>query len=970
MPLHRLLSRQLKRLGLRAETPPDAGSWQELLERVSVSYAQSDENRQLSERSMELSSREMQRLHERERQIAELLEERVQKRTVDLALAELSARISEYRFQLTFDSAPIGIMDTSVEDGTILRANQKLSELFGYRPDKLIGMHTDKLLLLDTVDDERPNYRQQMLNGEINIHSSERRYMREDGSALWVNRTISLVRDTEGQPLYFVHIIEDITERKLLARRREMEHAVTQTLAESATVEEAVSIVLRTICQTQGWACGAHWKWIEAEELLRCADTWHSKDDGVEDFIDASREQPNEAPAWRGAPPGTDTGGLVRRVWTNGASVWFSDITQQPDFRRGPAAVKAGIRSAFGFPIMTGTRPLGVLEFYSRAVEPPDDALLQVVRAIGSQLGQFIQRRQAEDKVMQLAQFDSITGLPNRNLLTDRLSQMLALSQRNDKSVGVLFVDLDYFKIVNDTHGHAAGDQLLRLTAERMSACVRSGDTVGRLSGDEFAVVLANLAKTDDAGLVAGKIVRELAKPFDLQSQLVYISASIGIALYPGDSTDPVTLLKLADTAMYRAKERGRNEYQFYLPQMNERLVLRQQLESSLRGALDRKEFLLHYQPKVSLASGAIIGFEALLRWQHGEQLISPAVFISILEETGLIVPVGEWVLNSVCEQIKQWERAGIKLHPIAVNLSARQFQSKNLANLVEQLLRENGIRADLLQLELTESLLMSDAQEAIETLRHLKMLGVQLSVDDFGTGYSSLAYLRRFPLDELKIDREFIKNVTSDPGDATIALTIISLAHSLKLRVVAEGVETEGQLNFLMRHGCDEMQGYYFSRPEPAATCARMLTEDRRLLHSESVIGKNIVTILLVVDDKTELLRLDHALAEEGFHILTATSADDGFEILSRNRIDIVISDNDIQGISGIELLARVRKLYPDTLRVLVSSGDDTPTLSRATNKAGIHLFLPGSYPPLRMRAEIREVLRGKHKSAATVNY
>jgi diguanylate cyclase (GGDEF)-like protein len=473
---------------------------------------------------------------------------------------------------------------------------------------------------------------------------------------------------------------------------------------------------------------------------------------------------------------------------------------------------------------------IGVLSAHSRERRRFTEDEVSFLRSVANVLAIAIERKHAEDQLTHLAQFDTVTGLPNRHLFRDRLGQSLTQAQRSERQVAVLFIDLDRFKAVNDTYGHAVGDTLLKQVAARLGECVRSGDTVARLSGDEFAVVLSGMAKADDAGMVAQKVVNALAAPFELDGHQAYISASIGVSLYPGDGDQVDTLLKNADTAMYRAKQQGRNGYQFYLPEMNERLMERLQLETKLRGALDRGEFRLHYQPKVSLDTGAISGFEALLRWQQGERLVSPADFIPILEDTGLIVPVGEWVLRGVCEQIRQWQERGIAARPVAINLSTRQFQHKNLVLMVAQILRETGVAPDLLELELTESLLMSDAKEAAEMLHELKSLGVRLSIDDFGTGYSSLAYLKRFPLDTLKIDREFIRDTVTDPDDATLTLTIINLAHSMRLKVVAEGVETGAQLDFLRRNGCDEMQGYYFARPMPAEECLQALIEDRRL--------------------------------------------------------------------------------------------------------------------------------------------
>jgi diguanylate cyclase (GGDEF)-like protein/PAS domain S-box-containing protein len=452
------------------------------------------------------------------------------------------------------------------------------------------------------------------------------------------------------------------------------------------------------------------------------------------------------------------------------------------------------------------------------------------LRGFGKVTRDLTERKRSEERLAYLAQYDPLTKLPNRHMLHDRLVQTLAQALKDGRSIGCMYIDLDRFKYVNDTFGHATGDQLLIQLGGRLQKCVRSTDVVGRLGGDEFAVILASMAKSEDAGMVAQKVIAALSAQFNLDGHETYISASIGIAIYPQDGGDADLLLKNADAAMYRAKEQGRNNYQFYLPEMN-KASQRLQLDARLRGALERNEFLLHYQPKADLATGSISGFEALLRWQDPQQgLVSPAQFIPILEDTGLIIPVGEWVLQTVCEQIKAWQRKGIKLRPVSVNVSARQFQQKDLDAVISRIIQGAGIDPALIELELTESLLMKDAEETVRVLTSLKASGVTLSVDDFGTGYSSLAYLKRFPLDELKIDGSFVRDATSESEDAQIIVAIINLAHNLKLKVVAEGVETEAQLRFLRSRGCDEMQGYYFARPQSLEDCTRILIEDLRL--------------------------------------------------------------------------------------------------------------------------------------------
>lgn len=413
---------------------------------------------------------------------------------------------------------------------------------------------------------------------------------------------------------------------------------------------------------------------------------------------------------------------------------------------------------------------------------------------------------------------DPLTELPARALLYDRLTQSLAQAGRSGNSVAVLFVDLDRFKAVNDSFGHNFGDRMLRETAARLQRLVRGSDTVARMSSDEFVVVLGNLDRSDDAGAFARKVLAELHRPFQLESTPVYCTASIGIAVHPGDGVNASTLIQNADIAMYRAKESGRNNFQYFLPEMHQSSVRRLHLEMALRGALTRKEFAVHYQPKIDVLSGAITGFEALLRWHHPELgVLSPSEFIPVLEDSDLIMPVGEWVLQTVCEQIAFWSARGLTPRPVAVNLSARQFRMEDLDGMVARIVKSTGIEPSLLELELTESLLMHDPEQAVRTLRNLERFGVRLAVDDFGTGYSSLAYLKRFPIDALKIDRAFISDAITNPEDAAITLAIINLGHSLGLKVVAEGVETQEQLAFLRRNGCDQMQGFLFSPAVPA---------------------------------------------------------------------------------------------------------------------------------------------------------
>jgi len=426
------------------------------------------------------------------------------------------------------------------------------------------------------------------------------------------------------------------------------------------------------------------------------------------------------------------------------------------------------------------------------------------------------------------ANYDGLTGLANRNLLQDRLRQGIAYAQRRSRQLALLFIDLDNFKLVNDSLGHEAGDRLIREVGLRLKAHMREDDTVARLGGDEFVVALFDVDNDDLVLHAMQRIVAEMARPFPIGDRDLYVTCSIGVSVYPKDGEDGIALLRNADTAMYRAKEQGRNSFRFYTSDMNDRAVERLLLETRLRSALERQEFSLVYQPIIDLKSGKISAIEALVRWTNAvDGLVLPARFIPIAEETGLILQIGDWVLAAACAQAKAWQDAGMPAFKMAVNLSARQFGREKLLKSVSDALESSGLSPQCLELELTESLLMQNADSVVDTLRKLKSMGIGLSIDDFGTGYSSLSYLRQFPVDRLKIDQSFIQNIHEDGGGAPIVNAVTSLGRSLKMKVVAEGVETLEQMRFVRERGCDEGQGYLFCKPMPAAEMTALLRQD-----------------------------------------------------------------------------------------------------------------------------------------------
>jgi diguanylate cyclase (GGDEF)-like protein len=426
---------------------------------------------------------------------------------------------------------------------------------------------------------------------------------------------------------------------------------------------------------------------------------------------------------------------------------------------------------------------------------------------------------------LHLAHHDTLTDLPNRQLFRTQLRQLINQAHRHPRALGVMFLDLDRFKQINDTLGHRIGDLLLVAVARRLQGCVRETDIAARRGGDEFTVLLDGIKRGQDAAKVAKKILAETARPYHIDGHELFITASIGISLFPADGADSESLVRNADIAMYRAKARGGNTYQFFMPEMTDLAVERMELENSLHQALERKQFVLYYQPQVDLVSGRIVAMEALIRWIHPEAgMIFPDEFIPLAEETGIIVAMGEWVLGEACRQAKRWDALGLPPVIQAVNFSARQFQFRRPVERIREVLSETGLDPSRLDLELTESALMKDPGFAMETLRKLRDMGVSISIDDFGTGHSSLAYLKRFPINKLKIDKTFIHSLLADRKDAAITNAIISMAHELELKAVAEGVETPEQLEYLRGPGCDEVQGYLFSRPVPADEAARLL--------------------------------------------------------------------------------------------------------------------------------------------------
>ncbi|MFN2452725.1 MAG: putative bifunctional diguanylate cyclase/phosphodiesterase [Pyrinomonadaceae bacterium] len=513
----------------------------------------------------------------------------------------------------------------------------------------------------------------------------------------------------------------------------------------------------------------------------------------------------------------------------------FDYITKPFDFRHVEAAVSRALEH---HALRAAKR-----HYESHLEELVEARTDELQRANTSLREQIAERVRAEEKATHLVYYDTLTELPNQTYFKDRLTHELTVTHGGQRSQqqqqqATVFLSLDRFKKINETLGLAVGDQLLQSAAKRLAACLSKKDTVAYFGGDEFALLLADVGGAEDIAKIARRIQETLQLPFKLGEHEIYVTTSMGISLYPDDGEDKHDLMMNASAALHRAKQQGGDNYQFYTKDMNDRALKRLALENSLRRALEREEFLVYYQPKVCLATSQIVGMEALVRWQHPEMgLISPAEFIPLAEDTGLIVPLGQWVLRTACAQNKAWQTAGFKPLRVSVNLSSRQLQQPDLVEIVERAFTETGLDPRYLELELTESSVMQDAEYAVQVLRQLRAYGLKISVDDFGSGYSSLSYLKHLPIDILKLDQSFVSDMTTDPSNAAIVMAIITLAHNLKLEAIAEGVETEEQRSLLYLLKCDEMQGYLFSKPLPAEAFEQLLCDGQNAPHGKAAL-------------------------------------------------------------------------------------------------------------------------------------
>jgi predicted signal transduction protein with EAL and GGDEF domain/PAS domain-containing protein len=815
---HPLLLRQLERLGIE----PDGEVLSQerfvpLLARVSRAYEDADKGQYLLRRAQDLSSKEMGDLYHQ------------------LSEAHRIAGLGNWSFD------PTTGVGTWSEECSRLFGFDAAAPVPGLRP-LLALMHESSRrpflwALGEALYERRP-------------FELELRLLPRGGNTRWISVLGQAVCGEDGKVRRLHGTVMAITRRKQTELRQAVEHTVAQLLAEIHSPTDAMPRILATICTALGWSCGAYWKREapaldgtkgQGPDVFRRVAAWTAPRSNGEQFLEESA----------GAVCLAGGEGLVARTADLAEPLWIADVTHDPLFLpRRQQACAAGLRAAFAFPIQVQGSIAGVVEFLDRRVQLADEGLLDSARSLGRQIGQFLQRKAVEEHVHHLAFNDPLTNLPNRSMFNRQLGHALMQATRHNKRLAVLFIDLDRFKVINDTLGHDAGDRLLREMSRRLSACLRQGDTLShldrkesralgegtgreilaRLGGDEFVVLIEDLQEVEQAAQVASKLLDALLVPYRLDDYPVHITASIGVAVFPEDGRDERTLMKHADIAMYRTKESGKNNFQFYSSQMDQHTHALLALESDLRFALHRREFRLCYQAKFDIATGQITGTEALVRWQHPTVgMMAPDQFIPIAEETGLVVPLGKWVLDQACAQNMEWQRHGVEPLRIAVNLSARQFANESLLGDIAASLRNSGMPPSLLELEITESTVMRNPDKVIFVLDRLKRMGVRVAIDDFGIGYSSLVQLKRLPIDIIKIDRSFIKDCPDDFADVAITRAVIGIGKSLNLQVVAEGVETSRHWHFVRDNGCNEMQGFLCSAPLSADDFVEFYRQNRR---------------------------------------------------------------------------------------------------------------------------------------------
>jgi len=820
---------------------------------------------------------------------------------IDRATAIKNMAASEARYRLLFESNPAPMCLIVSHSQALVSMNLAARKLYGYKNEEI-----SSLTLKDLRLPEHSSLKRVVEGILLREGGVLEQHRRADGKEMTVEIVSSSI--TVNQLPSQVLMLTDITaqvenSRQLRLFKRSIESSSNGITIVDATKHDLPIIYVNSAFEKiTGYA---------TSEVLGQNCRFLQGDD-----FDLSNEQ-SLAEIRRGFKNGGDISTVLRNIRKNGEPFW-NDLYISPLYELGKLTHFIGVQNDIS------------------------------------------ERKSAENKLAFIISHDVLTGLPNRTLLEDRLRQACQVCKRYDRAVALLFIDLDGFKLINDSLGHRLGDQILIEVGRRLTTVVRSGDTVARISGDEFIVLLPDLAKIEDALSVVEAVNTEIAAPYYLDSETIHLTASIGISATESNIDNPMSLLQQADLAMFQAKQHGRSSYRWYSQELNEEANYRVALRNELQNAIDHEQLSIYYQPLVDARSGRIRNVEALARWQHPTRgLISPGDFIPLAEETGQINALGEWILKKACRDAIHLHAQGFRNCSVSVNVSPIQLRKVGFINTVADALRASGLPAESLELEVVESVLLMDTDQVISTLHAIRELGVHIAIDDFGTGFSSLSYLKLLPANKIKIDRAFIKDVIENKNDAAITQGVISIAHHLGLEVVAEGVETEAHAAFLRKNQCDLLQGFAFAYPMPFDKLVTFMTNrasgNEGKLDSE-VSNQQNPTLLLLDDEPNILKALARVLKRDGYRILSTTSIKEAFSLLATNDVQVIVSDQRMPEMSGTEFLSEVKAIYPDTVRIVLSGYTDLKSVTDAINEGAIYKFLTKPWDDVQIRKHIQQ--------------
>lgn len=855
---------------------------------------------------------------------------------------------SDAGFSALFHAHPVPMWVYDLDTFRFMAVNAAAIVHYGYSEAEFLAMTLHDIRLPEDLERLDDNLRQPQ------VPSIEKsgiwRHVRKDGSVIHVEIT--------SHPLWFEEracrfvLAHDVTER-LLAQDKIMRlsriyavssgvnAAIARIHSRDALFDEVCRIAVHVGAFKMAWIgvfepdaldgrvvawCGGERRNVDRVRLTLCADS-----------VDSAR-------------PACVAAREARAVICN-------DVATDPGLA--PLAremLEEGHRAVAALPLAPAGRVDAVMVFIADAAGFFDAEELKLLDDLVGDLNFALQFIDNKERLSYLAYYDVLTGLANARLFEDRLAQFIHSAQAGHH-VGVILVNIDRFTQLNDALGRHMGDALLKQVAQRLDDALPGGASLARTGGATFAIAIAELAQDADLEhIVNESVLATINQHFRLDQHEARVQARAGLALFPRDGSDAERLLKHAEAALQSAKRLG-EPYLYYSAAMNASHAARLALESELLHALDAREFVVYYQPRVDLVNGRIVSAEALIRWRHPRRgLVFPGTFIPLAEEVGLIEPISDWVLDTVCDQQAQWLQRQVDIVPVAVNLSAAQLRNGKFVQNVTEALSRHRLPAHHIEFELTESMVMNDVELAAANLQALKALGIQLSLDDFGTGHSSLAHLQRFPFDAVKIDRAFIRDVNANAGNAAIATAVIAMAHSLHLRVVAEGVETEGQLQFLRRRRCDELQGFYFSEAVPAAQFEAMLVEKTLLTLGQQVDED---TLLIVDDEPSNLSTLRRLLRREGYRVLTASGGQEGLNLLALNKVQVIISDQRMPNMSGTQFMRIVRELYPETIRIILSGFTDLTAVTDSVNQGELFKFMTKPWDDGELVRNIRDAFR-----------